>query len=194
MLEEVLEELSRRLSKDDWLTSIRKTREFRRAARQRQQELEDDDEVKAKAKAKSQDTVKLKKAKHSGDEDVESIETTKDGSLQALSAVEEPRQLPSRLPQSKSERHLLLCVAPLGSRHPVPTEDSGFDLIPANIGCTFASGIFSPPDADSTTILYGSGQRIGGFLYFTLGFTQLTFATKYHLRTTLSKQWAVHSH
>jgi 1-phosphatidylinositol-3-phosphate 5-kinase len=50
-------------------------------------------------------------------------------------------------------------VTPLGSRVPVPAEDSGFDLIPANIGCTFVPGTFSLQDTENT-ILYGSSQWI----------------------------------
>ncbi|KAJ6475055.1 hypothetical protein C8R47DRAFT_1143386 [Mycena vitilis] len=62
-------------------------------------------------------------------------------------------------PNSKPEpKHLLLCLAPLGSRIAIPTEDSGFDLIPANVGCVFKPALFSLPEEDSdepSCILYG---------------------------------------
>ncbi|KAJ7078985.1 hypothetical protein C8R43DRAFT_910254 [Mycena crocata] len=67
--------------------------------------------------------------------------------------------LPSRSPVPK---HLLLCVAPLGSRiaAPLPSEDSGFSIVPANVGCVFTPSVFAFPesDADSTSILYGLAE------------------------------------
>ncbi|KAF8213990.1 hypothetical protein K438DRAFT_1660635 [Mycena galopus ATCC 62051] len=65
-------------------------------------------------------------------------------------------------PNSKPEpKHLLLCLAPLGSRIAIPNEDSGFDLIPANIGCVFKPTLFSLPEDDSEdafSILYGLAE------------------------------------
>ncbi|KAF9456920.1 hypothetical protein BDZ94DRAFT_1326638 [Collybia nuda] len=154
VLEEALDELGRRVSKDDWLNGIRKARQARRVTRQRQKGFGET--------AKLQDAAQAKNAKRQGDEGVESIEPSKDGSFEVLPAVENPRQSLSKPTQLKNERHVLLCVTPLGSRLPVPSEDSGFDLVPANIGCTFASGTFSLQDTEyeSNTILYGNSQWI----------------------------------
>ena len=45
-------------------------------------------------------------------------------------------------------KHLLLCITPLGSSLVLPTEDSGFDLVPATVGCLFLDNQFSLPDGD----------------------------------------------
>jgi 1-phosphatidylinositol-3-phosphate 5-kinase len=47
----------------------------------------------------------------------------------------------------------VLCLAPLGSTLPVPAEDSGFALIPANTGCMFTPSVYALETADS--VLYG---------------------------------------
>ncbi|KAJ7330371.1 hypothetical protein DFH08DRAFT_1084167 [Mycena albidolilacea] len=57
-------------------------------------------------------------------------------------------------PQGHLEpKHLVLCLAPLGSALPVPAEDSGFTLIPANVGCAFTPSVYALETADS--VLYG---------------------------------------
>ena len=57
--------------------------------------------------------------------------------------------------------HLVLCVAPHGSPIPLPEEDSGFDLLPANIGCVFLPGSFALQSADGT-VLYGLSGGLDG--------------------------------
>lgn len=57
--------------------------------------------------------------------------------------------------------HLVLCVAPHGSPIPLPEEDSGFDLLPANIGCVFLPGSFALQSADGT-VLYGLSSGMDG--------------------------------
>lgn len=61
---------------------------------------------------------------------------------QIRSLVSQPI-IPSPTPTPK---HLLLCLKPLGSRIALPAEDSGFDLIPANVGCMFTAGTFVLPE------------------------------------------------
>ncbi|KAJ7127895.1 hypothetical protein C8R44DRAFT_873667 [Mycena epipterygia] len=80
----------------------------------------------------------------------------------ALRQIRELAAQPA-IPNPKPEpRHLLLCAAPLGSRISVPNEDSGFDLIPANVGCVFKPGVFSLPEDDGSdepsSILYGLAE------------------------------------
>jgi 1-phosphatidylinositol-3-phosphate 5-kinase len=63
-------------------------------------------------------------------------------------------------------KHLLLTVARLGSRLAIPAEDSGFDLVPANIACIFTPGTYSLPDslcddAGGSVILYGLDEWDG---------------------------------
>lgn len=53
--------------------------------------------------------------------------------------------------------HLLLCVTPYGRQ---PIEDSGFHLLPANIGCNFSPGSFA---VQEDTVLYGLDGLEGMF-------------------------------
>ncbi|KAJ6632234.1 hypothetical protein B0H10DRAFT_2206622 [Mycena sp. CBHHK59/15] len=83
---------------------------------------------------------------------------------EALRQIRELAAKPT-IPSSKPyPKHLLLCVAPLGSRIALPSEDSGFDIIPSNIGCTFKAAVFSLPADDSdepSSILYGLAEWDG---------------------------------
>ncbi|KAJ7825987.1 hypothetical protein B0H14DRAFT_3874219 [Mycena olivaceomarginata] len=57
-------------------------------------------------------------------------------------------------PQGHREpKHLVLCLVPLGSALPVPAEDCGFALIPANLGRTFTPSVYALETADS--VMYG---------------------------------------
>ncbi|KAJ8073593.1 hypothetical protein PM082_011871 [Marasmius tenuissimus] len=70
--------------------------------------------------------------------------------LRELAAQPNP---PTPLPVSK---HLLLCLAPVGSRVALPEQDSGFDIIPTQIQCTFKPGVFAFPDqVQGSVLLYG---------------------------------------
>ena len=63
--------------------------------------------------------------------------------------------------------HLVLCVSPY--QGPIPSEDSGFDVVPANIGCTFSEGSFSLQQDDSdATLLYGLDGLRGNLLHLIL--------------------------
>lgn len=161
VLEEVLDEFGQCLNKGDWLKGIRETRELRTYSRNYQAKRDKEIKLKDVAKAKKQVDSQEKVLRiHPHDE------SSKGEVIEGLSASDEIRlgkdkELPSR-PSSamnkSSGKHLLLCVAPLESRVPVPVEDSGFDLIPANIGCTFVPGSFSLLEAEETTVLYGSSE------------------------------------
>ncbi|KAK7007378.1 hypothetical protein R3P38DRAFT_3325358 [Favolaschia claudopus] len=84
-----------------------------------------------------------------------------DPTVEALRQIRDLASQPA-LPNPKTEsKHLLLCLAPLGSRIAVPNEDSGFDLIPANVGCVFKPSVYSLPEDDSdepSSILYGLAE------------------------------------
>lgn len=66
----------------------------------------------------------------------------------------------SQPPTANSPKHLLLCVAPLGSRLFSPSEDSAQ---PSNISCTFAPNLFPIADLNSGqgTVLYGLQEWTG---------------------------------
>ncbi|CAK5277872.1 unnamed protein product, partial [Mycena citricolor] len=66
---------------------------------------------------------------------------------------------------SSHPMHLLLCVAPLGSDVALPSEDSGFELIPANVACVFTDAVFTVSeeaadggDDGASGILYGLAE------------------------------------
>ncbi|KAF9032399.1 hypothetical protein BJ165DRAFT_1410851 [Panaeolus papilionaceus] len=57
---------------------------------------------------------------------------------------------------SDAPGHLLVCLTPHGRSTPLPFEDSGFDIIPANIGCHFSPGSYSLQDEyKGSTVLFG---------------------------------------
>ncbi|PPQ69941.1 hypothetical protein CVT24_003691 [Panaeolus cyanescens] len=52
--------------------------------------------------------------------------------------------------------HLVVCLTPHGRTTPLPFEDSGFDIIPANIGCQFSPGSYSLQDElKGSTVIFG---------------------------------------
>ncbi|KAG2002409.1 1-phosphatidylinositol-3-phosphate 5-kinase [Coprinopsis cinerea AmutBmut pab1-1] len=73
-----------------------------------------------------------------------------------LKPLERLQQLVNNRPTTESgdlPRHLVVCVSPHGSRRPIPEEDSGFDIIPANIDCTFTEGSFTfQPDGSNVLV------------------------------------------
>ncbi|KAE9404217.1 hypothetical protein BT96DRAFT_935786 [Gymnopus androsaceus JB14] len=89
---------------------------------------------------------------------LEKENSTSDQLKQLRQIVAEP-DVPSRIRRSK---HLILCLAPLGTR--VPEEDSGFDIVPLSFGCKFTTGSFIlPEDPDNLdAILYGFQDWEGG--------------------------------
>ncbi|KAJ7330381.1 hypothetical protein DFH08DRAFT_786154 [Mycena albidolilacea] len=85
----------------------------------------------------------------SADSDLPDADTDALMRIRALAARPTPPT-----PQGHLEpKHLVLCLAPLGSTLPVPAEDSGFALIPANVGCTFTPSVYALETEDS--VLYG---------------------------------------
>ncbi|KDR71610.1 hypothetical protein GALMADRAFT_253980 [Galerina marginata CBS 339.88] len=133
VFEEVLDELSYQLSRGDWLASVKRGK---RKAR-------------SQGRSASEGKPPAVEAAANGDEAKALPSTPPLNQLQSLAA---------RPALAESAGHLLLCVAPHGSRLPLPTEDSGFDILPANIGCSFSSGSFvlqNVEDEFENTILYG---------------------------------------
>ncbi|KAJ7597066.1 hypothetical protein C8J56DRAFT_919078 [Mycena floridula] len=115
--------------------------------------------------------------------DAEENENLSQEKAQRLRDLTSKSSIPTPLPVSK---HLLLCLAPLGSRIAVPEEDSGFDLIPATIGCSFKSATFT---SEESTWLYGYHELdttssedlklVGG----TFGLKGVTSPLQYHALT-----------
>jgi 1-phosphatidylinositol-3-phosphate 5-kinase len=159
VLEEVLDELGTCLDRSNWLSGIMKARRLRRDAIQRERAEKD---------AKPPDVAKPKKlikthsssgeSHASTDRDPKEVQSS-EGSHKAGSSKELPSgPLPTLL--NPVGKQLLLCVAPLGSRLPTPTEDSGFAIVPAEINCTFVDGTFTLPDVENMMVLYGNKEWI----------------------------------
>ncbi|KAJ3539164.1 hypothetical protein NMY22_g4858 [Coprinellus aureogranulatus] len=126
--EEVLDEVSVCLGSQQWLSGIRRSREAKKAAKKLEAEKVDGD----------------------GDDAPKAFPT-------APRPVESIQRLISNRPKSVSPTapgHLLLCVTPHGRSRPLPAEDSGFDLIPSDIACSFTQGVFVV-DGDGSNVLFG---------------------------------------
>lgn len=167
-LEDSLDRLSSSLSRGGWLAGVRRARLARtRIAKKDSDSAEQEKEVDAKLEKTHPESVKSKKSAQTSS----SRDSSEEESLVSFPreestriarralALQQIRELISLPPNPKpTEKHLLLCVAPLGSHITIPAEDSGFDIIPANIGCQFTPGVFSLPQPDSDeqdTVLYG---------------------------------------
>ncbi|KAF9254634.1 hypothetical protein L218DRAFT_1082241 [Marasmius fiardii PR-910] len=88
-----------------------------------------------------------------GDDSNSDSDVEKDAKVRQLSELASQQLPPTLLPTPK---HLLLCLAPVGSYVSLPEEDAGFDIIPSQIRCTFKSGVFVFPEPDQdNTFLYG---------------------------------------
>ncbi|TFK37716.1 hypothetical protein BDQ12DRAFT_684579 [Crucibulum laeve] len=147
-LEEALDEMGQAMSREEWLDGIHRGREVRRLTRQEQKENVQDTvkgmSVQAEGPTVAETTLELSQlqAKPPGED-----------SVKQLRALTSRPPLPSEKPNPS---HLLLCASPYGRRAPLSANDSGFDMVPANIGCVFASGIFAfPHEGDDSAILYG---------------------------------------
>ncbi|KAF8797636.1 hypothetical protein BYT27DRAFT_7265512 [Phlegmacium glaucopus] len=132
-LEKALDGLSQHFSRGDWLSSIRRGREL-------------------KHRTLSSPTV-TNGDHNEGNQRDKPLPESPDEPLKKLKLLNNRSASPSTEPR---EGHLVLCLSPHQSRAPIATEDSDFDIIPANIGCIFSEGSFSlqPGESDST-ILYG---------------------------------------
>jgi len=180
-LEDALDELGDSIGRGEWLSGIKRSRKFRKARRDAEKRKVNADKTK-----KSQETaIGKKRTPDSGSSsretseqerenlepknspERESSESHEDNSVSlALKQIREIISHPTPAPVPAA-KHLLLCVAPLGSRIALPAEDSGFDLIPANVGCVFAARVFSLPEDNTDTtntdnvFLYGLNEWDG---------------------------------
>ncbi|KAG6914163.1 hypothetical protein DXG01_002001 [Tephrocybe rancida] len=157
-LVEALDELGKNLSQGKWLEGVRRLKEQRREIQKRERDT--------KRELRRQETVKAKKRGKAKEEDAEAL---KGGESGETSSVELP-PVPATLPAA-GVKHLCLCMAPPGSRVPLPSEDSGFDMVPSNIGCSFKPGTYALQDAETPTILFSSkegstAQMVGGTFTF----------------------------
>jgi 1-phosphatidylinositol-3-phosphate 5-kinase len=163
VFEEALDDVSEHMDMGEWLSSIKRGNVLKRNSKSFPTEANESPTATKESELVESDEERKEEA---GKENIEKKNDTK-----PLPAKPEPPALPplkllrslaSRLPLSPGEPrvgHLALCLAPHGSRIPLPTEDSGFDVVPANIGCVFSGGSFAlqePTQGESAgDILYG---------------------------------------
>ncbi|KAG5643166.1 hypothetical protein DXG03_001496 [Asterophora parasitica] len=168
VFEEVLDQLGQNLSQNKWLEGVRKWREQQWEVKKRERVLLRRDIVKAKARVEP-------------------------GTPTVGSTVTSSKDLPPTPPsvsQKASAKHLLLCVAPPGRK--IPSEDSGFDMVPANIGCTFLPGTYSL-QLEAQTILFGRGGDIAQIVGGTFAFKGVTSPAQHeHLFRVLRLSIYVH--
>lgn len=129
--EAALDYLSSAAMQDDWLAGIRKARAERKM-HQREDEKDQQDQ------------------QDGGDDKEEHSEASGSSAFSQLSQRVATPITPS---PNQLAKHLVLCLAPMGSHIPVPAEDSGFDIIPSTVRCAFRASVFSVPDKES--ILFG---------------------------------------
>ena len=155
--EDVLDDFGSCLHSEDWLSAFKKSSELRRIAWQKQHaELER--KIREQA-AKHRRLVKAMQMTTGDDNGRKEVGKKSAQGAESLHKDEEPSQ--SHKPptsQIRSEKCLFLSVAPLGARFPLPSEDSGFILVPSDVGCVFVPGTFTLPDAQEVKVLYGSND------------------------------------
>ncbi|RXW18269.1 hypothetical protein EST38_g7586 [Candolleomyces aberdarensis] len=171
VFEEVLDQLSLRMSRDNWLAGLKKGRQTRRPAKE--------------ASDGHGDPSRATNERNGSPYDVEGVPFPTEPKPQPLERIQ---QLVSHPQQDAASSHLLLCVAPHGGTRPLPVEDSGFDLVAANIGCTLDTGHFDLSN-DGSNILFGlddiedldSLRLVGG----TFAFKGLTSAQQHKILSRL---------
>ncbi|KAF4621994.1 hypothetical protein D9613_009505 [Agrocybe pediades] len=142
VFEEVLDELSNQISREDWLGAIKRGRQLKRS-------LQADP-----------GTITRSSSVEGGESEKDKEVLNPEPEISPFKRLLNLASRPALPLGEKRAGHLLLCVSPHGSSVPVPTEDAGFDLVPANIGCIFAPGTFSlrtTEHGENHTVLYGLG-------------------------------------
>ncbi|KAJ7172306.1 hypothetical protein C8R46DRAFT_1085479 [Mycena filopes] len=187
-LEDALDGLSDAVGRGRWLAGVKRERGLRRP--QREQHAFQPRRVLARTDTMASNASSAVSALQSIVSDASDHASSSTADSPTVEALRQIRALSAQptLPNPKpAPKHLLLCLAPLGSRIAVPQEDSGFDLIPANLACVFKPGVFSLPEADEddhSSILYGLAewdagsdvQLAGG----TFGFKGITSPLQHH--------------
>lgn len=162
VLEEVLDDLGDAIARGEWISGVKQRRALKRARLEKKAQAEKKD---AESEKKTTEKSKDKKEGSATSTVTEAAEVVKPAAAtqSPVDILKDIRSLASNRMLTESTgsppSYLVLCVAPHGSRTPLPAEDSGFDVVPANIGCSFSTGTYSLHVTDSdeltTTVLYG---------------------------------------
>ena len=152
VFENVLDNMGRHISSADWLNSIKRGTEFKRLAgpRTTATSVEHAPEPQRLNRAKIVEDSGKDKGKQDTHTDVPSFPLQQ---LRLLVAAPPPPLKQAHI------SHLVLCLEPHGNHPPSLTEDQGFSIVPANVGCTFTVGNFLLPHSnrqdDAGCILVG---------------------------------------
>lgn len=162
VLEEVLDDLGDATVRGEWFSGVKQRRVLKRARLEKKAHAEKKD---TESERKTTEKSKDKKEGSATSTVIKATEVVNPAAAaqSPVDILKDIRSLASNrvLPESTGSppSYLVLCVAPHGSRTPLPAEDSGFDIVPANIGCSFFTGTYSLHVTDSdeltTTVLYG---------------------------------------
>jgi 1-phosphatidylinositol-3-phosphate 5-kinase len=138
--EDALDDLSKHLSSADWLNNVRRGKEFK--------------------KSRTSQTIgpSASESPQLNDGVVEDLGADKgkvnegnnrpDSQPWALQQLRILAAAPPSTPGRAHVSHLVLCLEPHGSQTASLTEDQGFRIVPANVGCTFSVGKFLLPDSN----------------------------------------------
>lgn len=165
VLEEALDEMSEEMGRGDWLAAVKRGKQLKKdlgksSSTKMSSETKPTKHIEASTKvtqdgSKHENAVDSQQNKGSGD-----IPTTLDEHTSPFHQLLGLNARPPLPPGEQRPGHLLLCLAPHGNRLPLPTEDRGFDIIPANIGCAFTPATFAVKKNEGEmdgTVLYGLG-------------------------------------
>lgn len=150
VFENVLDDLAKHIDSADWLNGIKRGAEFKKLAR---------------STKVGQTTPK---SEHLGEAVVDNFERETGDINQANNRPDQRLPLqqlrmltaaPPPPPGQAHVSHLVLCMKPHGIQSLSVTEELGFTIVPANVGCTFSVGNFILPDSnrqdDAGNILFG---------------------------------------
>ena len=143
-LEEALDDLSLHFSRGDWLSCIRRGRGL---------------------KQRTLSSNAVTDSDHIEGQHDKPLPESPDEPLKKLRLLITRSAPPPTEPRGG---HLVLCLSP--HRAPIPTDATGPDIVPANIGCNFSGGSFSlHQDESDSTVLYGLDGLEGNLPHFITG-------------------------
>lgn len=154
VLEDALDDLASSMSQGRWLTGIKKYKALKEKQSKKKRKLDKKVDLTANSTGPRKSTGADGIFDNGSKKSEIQISSSNSERLERLRQIVAEPDVPSRTPKS---RHLLLCLAPLGSRVALPDEDSGFNLVPSTLGCSFRNSVFVLPEGgeEMDVILYG---------------------------------------
>ncbi|KAH7868609.1 uncharacterized protein C8R40DRAFT_814762 [Lentinula edodes] len=154
VLEDALDDLASSMSQGRWLTGIKKYKALKEKQSKKKRKLDKKVDLTENSTGPRKSTGADGIFDNGSKKSEVQISSSNSERLERLRQIVAEPDVPSRTPKS---RHLLLCLAPLGSRVALPDEDSGFNLVPSTLGCSFRNSVFVLPEGgeEMDAILYG---------------------------------------